>query len=69
MQNLYCSSTGHASTYTIVKFVFPYVSQHASNPMMRGFRVALQIKFELAFDRNFDGKGEVKIHEAALSMN
>ena len=42
---------------------------HSSNYVMKGFRIALQMKFEPAFDRDFYGKGEVKMHEAALNMN
>ena len=37
--------------------------------MMNGFRISLQTQFELAFDRNFDGKREVKMRESNLSMN
>ena len=37
--------------------------------MIRGFRVALQIKFGPVFDHNLDGKGEVKMHVAILNMN
>ena len=37
--------------------------------MKKIFRVSLQTQFEPAFDHNFDGKGEVKTHEADLNMN
>ena len=69
MQNLHCSRAGHASTCTLVVCDFTCARWHAINPIKNRFRIAFQMKFEMAFDHNFNRKGEVEIREAALSMN